>query len=383
MNIQFYNSIDINIFSCVILMVIIINTFIRTRDLPLSARYRVLLSCTLLLIFIMDIVSRIDLPYSKQTNHTILYIVDLIYFLLQPLPVSIGLMYLFSIYRERRFSFRCHLLFLLPFFVGLAALIYSVPTGFIFYIDNANVYHRGPGMFIYAITNYSFAIPAFALTFHFRDVIKRRTLWTIIAYTTFPYIGSLFQLRFYGILTAWPSFTLGLLVIYVFLEVQRNERDYLTGVLNRQNFDSRIHTRIDQYSRKGAFTLVVIDLNKFKSINDLYGHDKGDEFLQAAAALLSRSISMADTVARYGGDEFVLLLETAYEPIVKTVLNRINQNIVNWNNNNQNSVGLSCSSGYVVYDPEFHSGFPDLFREADVKMFENKEAQKEMANNNP
>ena len=373
MNVDFFNIIDVNIFSSIILLTIIINTNIHSKSLPLSARYRQMLACSLLAIFLMDSLTRVVTGSSGPAAHTANYIGNFIYFILQPLPVSLGLMYLFSIFREKRFSLRYHFLFLIPFFAGLLVMIYSSFTEFIFYIDDTNQYHRGPGMFIYAIINYSFAVPAFILSFHYRDIIKRRTLLIIIAYTIIPYIGSFLQLLYYGVVTAWPSFTLGVLITYVFLEVHNNERDYLTGLLNRHHFDIKINRRIRQFFKKGAFTLVVIDLNDFKSINDEFGHDKGDEILQAAGMLLSRSVSMTDTVARYGGDEFVLIMETSDETVVRTILERIDRNITIWNEKRKNREALSLSAGYVIYDPQIHSDYLALFRQADARMFENKE----------
>ena len=370
--IQTYNIIDINIFSSVILLVIFVNTLLNYRNLPLSARYRMLLVVCLLIIFLTDSLSRIDMNFSRRTVHAILYIENFVYFLLQPLPVSLSLMYLFSIFREKRFSFAVHMLFLIPFFIGLAAVVYSIFTGFIFYIDDMNEYHRGPGMFVYAVTNYSFAFPAFWLVIRFRDRIKRRTLMTVIAYTILPYVGSFLQLCHYGIITAWPSFTLAVFITYIFLEVKNNEQDYLTGLLNRHYFEIHVYNRIEQYSKRGAFSLVVIDLDNFKAINDVYGHRKGDEFLQATGFILSRSVSINDTVARYGGDEFVIVLETVEREIVETVLNRINENISMWNKKRTEPAGLSLSAGYAVFDPQIHTDYSDLFSEADSLMFENK-----------
>ncbi|MBN2510661.1 MAG: diguanylate cyclase [Spirochaetales bacterium] len=367
-----YNQIDINIFSGIILLVITINTIIHYRNLPLSARYRMLLAISLLVILITDTLGRMETDVSFQTERILLYTLNYIYFLFQPLPVSLGLMYLFSIFRERRFSLGAHLLFLVPFFIGLAALVYSAFTGWIFYHDELNNYHRGPGMIVYAFTNYSFALPAFGLVLYYRDRIKRRTLLIVIAYTLLPMAGSLLQLMRYGIITAWPSFVLAVFITYIFLEVKNNEQDYLTGLLNRHYFEVAVYTRIDQYSKKGPFTLIVIDLNGFKAINDVLGHKKGDEFLQAAAVILTRSVSIHDTIARYGGDEFLIILETADPEVAEHVLKRIQFNIGKWNRQKNEPIPLALSAGYAVFDPQKHTDYSDLFDDADRRMFAHK-----------
>ncbi len=249
-------------------------------------------------------------------------------------------MYLFSLFHERRFSSAQRVLFFLPFIVGCALMAYSLFTGFVFTIDGTNAYRRGPGMVFLAAINYSYIVPAAILILKRRDAIKRRTLLIVIAYTVIPCAGSLLQLLFYGIITAWPSFVLALLVITVFLENRRSDRDYLTGLLNRQSFDARAYRRIEPRDSRGGFALVVIDLDRFKAINDAYGHDKGDEILQVAAGILTHSLSVNDTIARYGG---------AY--------------------------GLSMSAGYAILDPASGEGFDSLFRRADALMFEVKNAR--------
>ncbi len=375
MAINYYNYIDIHIFSILLLLIIIIHTYRYNGDLSLSARYRTWLAFTILIISLLDILSRSDLPIGGNTLHKIKFAVNFAYLSIQSLPVSLGLLYLFSLFREKRFSLPSHLLFLLPFFAGCVLMVYSLFTDYVFYIDGANVYHRGPGMFIFAIINYSFILPALGLVIYYRDTIKKQTLLTVLIYTLIPCIGSLLQLLFYGIITAWPSFSIALLIIYLFLESRRSDRDYLTGLWNRQSFETRIYSRMEQYTRKGPFALVVIDLNKFKNINDTYGHDKGDEILQTAGTILDHSLSASDTLARYGGDEFVIILETEETQIVKKVLDRINRNIEDWNRTSNNPFTLSLSAGYEIFNPDIHRDYDELFQRADEMMFRNKKTR--------
>ncbi len=369
MTFSLYTSADVLLFSAVILLIIIFHSLLHYDNLQLSARYRMLVSITILAIIILDFLSRLTLPFNTSVNYVILYCINFIYFILQPLPVSIGLMYLFSLFREKRFPVLYHLLFLIPFFSGCIVMMHSLFTDVIFFLDADNVYHRGPGMAIYAVINYSYIIPAVYLIIHNRDKVKRGTILVVIIYTIIPLAGSLFQLLFYGIITAWPSFTLALLLVFIFIEGRKSDRDYLTGLLNRQCFDARIYSRIEQFDKKGSFTLVVIDLNKFKSINDEFGHDQGDEALQAVSLILSHSVSPSDAAARYGGDEFILLLETADEGTVHKILQRIQKNLDEWNRKGDMPFTLSLSAGYAVYDPVKLKDYNSLFKCADEMMF--------------
>jgi diguanylate cyclase len=92
-------------------------------------------------------------------------------------------------------------------------------------------------------------------------------------------------------------------------EHQRATRDALTGTPNRLAYEERLQFECDRWRRYATpLSLVVVDVDHFKSINDKYGHQTGDRVLKAVAAQLSRNIRETDFICRYGGEEFVLLL---------------------------------------------------------------------------
>jgi diguanylate cyclase (GGDEF)-like protein len=95
--------------------------------------------------------------------------------------------------------------------------------------------------------------------------------------------------------------------------------DMLTQVANRRFFDRRLREEVSQWLRReGEISCLLVDLDRFKQINDTHGHQSGDQVLQAVAAALSQGLRVSDVLARYGGEEFVLLLpETGKERAVE------------------------------------------------------------------
>jgi diguanylate cyclase (GGDEF)-like protein len=93
--------------------------------------------------------------------------------------------------------------------------------------------------------------------------------------------------------------------------VQLATIDPLTSIANRRKFDEVLQYELNRDSRyKHGLSLVFCDLDHFKKINDQYGHKVGDDVLQAFTSLMSKSIRKTDVIARWGGEEFALLLPT-------------------------------------------------------------------------
>lgn len=150
-------------------------------------------------------------------------------------------------------------------------------------------------------------------------------------------------------------------------------RDPLTGVANRRELDRQIASRIQA---KREFCVLMFDLNHFKSINDQLGHLYGDEVLKQVAARLGGQVRSRDLVCRWGGDEFVVLLDCALD----NALARSRQ-IGLWLNGiyrvqvqgRETLVNISVSAGVAEYDA--HETAEQLFRRVDESLYiEKKQA---------
>lgn len=112
-------------------------------------------------------------------------------------------------------------------------------------------------------------------------------------------------------------------------------------------------------------------MNDFKSINDTYGHTTGDDALVEVVSILIATIKNQGNVIRYAGDEFVILLNTQNEKIIKNCISNIQNNIRNSNLNAKRDYKLSLSIGYSIVDISNQS-IEKLLNEADEKMYKNK-----------
>ncbi|GAA4420929.1 hypothetical protein GCM10023090_09230 [Acidovorax lacteus] len=101
-------------------------------------------------------------------------------------------------------------------------------------------------------------------------------------------------------------------------------RDPLTGLANRRHFRTVLERELDRVTRSGeAALLLMLDIDHFKSVNDVYGHSAGDRVLQAVARTLASCVRPMDTLARYGGEEFAVVLPACQAAFGRVVAERI------------------------------------------------------------
>lgn len=149
--------------------------------------------------------------------------------------------------------------------------------------------------------------------------------------------------------------------------------DPLTDLPNRLLLTERIQHAIEMAHRaKKRFALLFVDLDRFKQINDAYGHDTGDEVLKTVAQRMRCSVRAADTVARLGGDEFIVLLENMKNDDCATrVANKILGNIADAEIKGEPDIELSASIGIALY-PDDGVEVDTLLRKADSAMYRSK-----------
>ena len=155
-------------------------------------------------------------------------------------------------------------------------------------------------------------------------------------------------------------------------------RDPLTGVYNRRYFNQVIEQEIERSTRYDhPIAFLMLDIDRFKKINDRYGHQVGDEVLQKVAKLLEGQVRGSDIVVRYGGDEFLLLLiETNGE--TETVKQRIIEEVDQWNKANPMfDFPVTLSIGSAHWSPEDERPVEKILAEADRKMYEEKRRRAE------
>ncbi|GEM_PF-143309 len=156
--------------------------------------------------------------------------------------------------------------------------------------------------------------------------------------------------------------------------------DPLTQVLNRRALTLRLASELDRARRySSVVTLLMIDLDHFKRVNDTYGHLTGDDALREVAALLQHAVRSVDVVARYGGEEFVVVLPETAEGGAVAFAERIRERIeaqmfavIGAPGNEGTGLRLTASIGVATFPGPRVDSAEDLFGQADAALYRAK-----------
>jgi diguanylate cyclase (GGDEF)-like protein len=155
--------------------------------------------------------------------------------------------------------------------------------------------------------------------------------------------------------------------------VQLATTDELTQISNRRGFARLAEHALSLCRRIGTpASLLFLDLDRFKQVNDRYGHAEGDYALRSFAGLLMTTFRDSDVVGRMGGDEFVVLLTNASARACAEALSRLQQAVDLYNLTSERGYALAFSAGQLPYDPARHASIDSLLQEADALMYECK-----------
>ena len=245
---------------------------------------------------------------------------------------------------------------------------YFVPVTYT--ITAANVYERRPFSYAYYVVIVYYFISIFALLRRFKKENGARIFINFWMFLVPVIIGTGLQFLFYGLSLAWLSSAIGLVGLFM---MQQNEMafiDPLVGIYNRQYLDHNLSAWI---SRGHTFVGVMIDLDKFKSINDTFGHSEGDKALKQLTEILRGAATDGERLFRFAGDEFIILKLSDGVDGLDDFMQRVRKSIAAFNAQRRPYM-FSISYGTAFFD----GGDADLFlKKLDERMYQMKESHQE------
>lgn len=253
--------------------------------------------------------------------------------------------------------------------------VLSLFGNYVFFFDGEGLYQRGMLFWVFPL----FSLMVFAYTivkiFELQHIMPKTDMFTLLIFPFAPMIAAILQIIDSQYQLIWPSMTVSILILYVYVQSKASSTDPLTGVYNRLEYEHRIGQILHQRSISKIVGSILIDIDDLKKINDMNSHSAGDSALLEIGGILRRSVRKNDQVFRIGGDEFFILVDTDNEEILSDIMARIIDQL-KYINQYRKDYKLNLSYGYGVFNPSKFASFYDFFDEIDKKMYQYKTESK-------
>ena len=308
--------------------------------------------------------------FEGKFFHIVSWIANITYFLSQFMSFVILAIFLdYCIYTDNARTKRLFFIAIALLAAEVFMLIYTVITGAMFTITHDNIYVRGEYYIALICLGYIIELFAVINAFFMYRHMHRSQVRLVLGAAVMPAIGVVFDVAFDGLWLVWPCIFISILLCYLFIVRVNVLIDSLTGVHNRRSCDEFL-TELSKLSRRKDYTFVMVDLDKLKYINDTFGHSQGDQAISDAGEVLRASVRRTDYVARYGGDEFIIIAATGEH---KKVSANINAKLLEFNAKKLRQYELAFSCGAAVYTQDNTTQTPiEFLSYVDKLMFANK-----------
>lgn len=267
-----------------------------------------------------------------------------------------------------------------PLLIGgtvlVAGLLVNPFFPFYFQIDANNEYHRMPiGYLFYVYLTVCFILTIVVAKRH-RKEFRRAQFFPIPMFLVPVIVCSVVQILFYGISTSWAGVAVGIVGVYINLQSRQSFVDGLTGLYNRQFLEHQM--LIARQDKQSGYFGIMLDIDRFKAINDTLGHSVGDAALSNTADILLRAVGMGGQIFRYAGDEFIIILKTDLEEDVTAMEENIRQECDRFNREKGRLYELALSMGHDRFDPAVDSE-DSFLRKIDRQMYVDKNRHRALA----
>ncbi len=368
-----FSYIEINLIAVTILMIIFFNIRNKKERYLYDQKLFILILFFNILILIVDTATWVLNTKSGDHARYMNIISNTVYYILNPVPCMLWSLYAdFQINKDVKRVKKISLPLSLPVLINAVLALLSPAKGLLFYVDSNNVYYRGKLFLLMCLICYFYFVYTFIMLVSKKNSIDKRQYIALVSFAFPPFLSAVFQIMFYGISMIWICMAFSLLIVFINIQNSQLYTDYLTGLYNRRQLDNYLYQKIRNKMQSKYLAGIMIDVNSFKQINDLYGHTAGDNALICVADILKKNFRKNDFIARYGGDEFVVVMEIREKAELISMIDRLKEYIEEYNIKNDIPYEISLSIGYDIYKTKSGVSVQKFYKHIDKLMYEDK-----------
>lgn len=242
-------------------------------------------------------------------------------------------------------------------------------------MDVRDGYARGPLFYVPYIIISGYIIVSAILALRKgrkeNDPEKKREFRYLSLFMVLPVIGFALQIWRYDLLNAWPFIAVSILLVYINTQNKQITTDALTGLNNRGQLEKYLLARLESTKKRNdRWVLMLLDIDSFKYINDKYGHTAGDRALCMVADCMKSVFGKSKAfLARYGGDEFAVVMERKPGCNADDIVSELNRELLKTGKRTDESYRLMVSAGLAEFGMSEAATAESLLKEADEQMY--------------
>lgn len=363
---------QLSIYATVALLMLLVKIYYKEEVYSYSNRLFRAMAIGAILIMAMEFLSWFFDGKSGSFNYVMNYAFNFLLFVCSALVPGFWASYIhYKIFGDKE-KVRKLLWFQFPLLIALLLAVINLIHPIIFDIPtDTNLFIRLPLISINYIMVYGLVIYTVVMAIKERSKLKRIVLSAVLLFVILSFLSSLLQVLNYGLIVMYPMLALSIIVIYLFLETTSSATDYLTGLYSRSRFDEYLMSKVE---KNEEFTVVMLDLDDYKQFNDEHGHVVGDRILIMYANLMKQAFGEKSLVARYGGDEFVVVIPDSQEESIMKYKEKISKGI----NKSSDKIfrKVRFAYGFSTRTKENQYGYDKLLKESDEVMYSDKSINK-------
>ena len=241
-----------------------------------------------------------------------------------------------------------------------------------FIIDASNTYIRTNLFILPYLITYGYLMYGVITTYRNKNKVNKYFFMPVSLFLVPVFIGSVIQYFCYGISLIWLGAAISLCTLHFSIQNEISYIDSLSGLYTRQYMNLYIKDQIKRIGYGYKLGGIMLDIDKFKVLNDKYGHLEGDNAISNVGKILLNSTSGMNALAfRYAGDEFIILMIVNNENEIVEAMKRIDDATEAFNDQNVKPYKLSFSMGFTVFKEDVDT-FDDFLNRIDNEMYRNK-----------
>jgi len=301
---------DLSAFSVLVLIALLVVIYFK-HEIPShkSTIFKLIIVSTILM-NVLEVFSWAFNGIDTYTSFILNHIFNFFFIALNTLVVSLWASYIdFLVYEDKK-RLKRRTYYMHPTILVIVLTTINLFYPIMYEISEVNVYSRLSFLWVSMAMTLIVYFVILIIVLRNKKSLNNTTILGVMLFLVLPLVAAVLQLRFYGLFLIWPSTAVAVLFSYLIFETTSGNRDFLTGLFTRVSAERRISKHLQ---KRRKFSVIMIDLDDFKMLNDTFGHRTGDRILISMARILKKVFNSKAVVSRFGGDEFIIVVEGVLE----------------------------------------------------------------------